>query len=229
VLSAVFLVAMRLPASVQRPERQSFLADVKRGVHEVAARTWLWSAFITFSLSNLSIAAYFVLGPLVVQTELGGASDWGLMLTGGAAGGLLGSAVALRYRPARPLVPAFALMLATSLQLLALIPPLPVPALMAASMCAVAGIAIGNALWETMLQQHVPQETISRVSSLDWMVSLVFMPLGYVVVGPVSEAIGVHATLAGAAALGAVANLGVLLVPSARTLRRLDEPAPATA
>jgi MFS family permease len=107
-------------------------------------------------------------------------------------------------------------------QLLALIPPLPVPVLMLAAVFAVASISIGNALWDTMLQQHIPESSISRVSSLDWMISLVFMPLGYVLAGPLADAIGLDLTLALAAGLGVVANSSLLLVPSVRNLRRVE-------
>jgi hypothetical protein len=195
---------------------------VRHGLGEVRSRTWLWSSFIVFSISNVTIAMYFVLGPLVVERELGGASDWGLLLTGGAIGGLLGSLVALRYKPARPLIPAFLLMFFVFAQLVALIPPLPVAALMLAAVLAVFSIAIGNALWDTMLQQHIPVESISRVSALDWMISLVFMPLGYVMAGPLADAIGLDLTLALAAAVGVLANTSLLLVPSVRNLRRLE-------
>ena len=221
--SALFLLALRLPQRSEQPQRRSFLTEAREGLNEVLARTWLWSAFIVFSISNVTIAMYFVLGPLVVERELGGASDWGLLLTAGGIGGVLGSAVALRYKPARPLIPAFLLMFFVSAQLLALIPPLPVLALMLAAVLAVGSIAIGNALWDTMLQQHIPERSISRVSSLDWMISLVFMPLGYVVAGPLAETIGLDLTLALAAGVGVVANLGLLLVPSVRNLRRVEQ------
>jgi len=223
--STVCLLAMRLPA-LPRPERKSFLADARQGLDEVLRRTWLWTAFIVFSISNVTIAMYFVLGPLVVERELGGAGDWGAIMTGAAVGGLLGSLVAMRYKPVRPLIPAFLLMFFVSLQLLALIPPVPIVALMFAGMLAFFSIAIGNALWDTMLQQHIPAESISRVSSLDWMISLVFMPLGYVVAGPLAEAIGLDLTLAIAATVGIIANLGLLLVPSVRNLRRLEDTEP---
>ena len=135
-----------------------------------------------------------------------------------------GSTVALRYKPARPLIPAFLLMFFVSAQLAALIPPLPVPALMLAAVLAVGSIAIGNALWDTMLQQHIPERSISRVSALDWTISLVFMPLGYVLAGPLAEAIGLDLTLALAAGVSVVANIGLLLVPSVRNLRRVEQP-----
>jgi uncharacterized membrane protein YoaK (UPF0700 family) len=58
------------------------------------------------------------------------------------------------------------------------------------------------------------------VSSYEWMISLVFMPVGYAVAGPAAEQVGVDATLWVAAALVVAANLGVLAVPSVRRLRR---------
>jgi MFS family permease len=224
VVSAGFLLAMRLPRSAPRAERTSFLADVAHGFDEVRRRTWLWATFIASAVTNVAIACYFVLGPLVVKEELGGAKAWGLVLTGWAIGGVVGSAIALRWKPERPLVAAFLLTLSVSLQLLALVPPVPVPLLMVAAAFALASISLGNVLWETMLQQHVPKSAISRVSALDWSVSLVFMPLGYTAAGPLAEAIGVDATLLLAAGLGAAANLAVLLVPSVRGLRRVEVP-----
>ena len=60
------------------------------------------------------------------------------------------------------------------------------------------------------------------MSALDWMISLVFMPLGYVLAGPLAEAIGLDLTLALAAGTGLAANIGLLLVPSVRNLRRIE-------
>ena len=229
VLSGIFLVAMRLPTLRPVRERTSFLADVKEGAREVASRTWLWTAFISFALGNLAMAPYFVHGPLVAETELGGAKDWGLMLTGGAIGGVLGGAIAFRWKPARPLLVSFPVMLGLPAALLALAVPLPLPLLVAGSMLLVVGIVVGNTLWQTVVQEQVPNEKLARVDALDWMVSLVFMPAGYIAAGPLAEAIGVRETLVLAAALGVVAELGILVVPSIRTMRRgdaVDEPEP---
>jgi MFS family permease len=65
------------------------------------------------------------------------------------------------------------------------------------------------------------------VGAYDCMVSFLFMPLGNVLAGPLSDAIGVDATLVAAAALVVAADVGALLfVPEVRGLRRLDAPAP---
>jgi MFS family permease len=220
--SALFLCAMRLPARIELPRQRSFVVEVKEGAREILARTWLWSSFVNFALSNLAMAPYFVLGPLVVQRELGGAQDWGVMMTAGAVGGIVGGAIALRIRPSRPLLVSFPVMLGVPLQLLALVRPLPLPALAVGAALFVFGIVAGNTIWQTVVQQQIPNEKLARVDALDWMVSLVFMPLGYVVAGPLAARIGVDRTLVAAACVGLVAELGILAVPSVRAVRRLD-------
>jgi MFS family permease len=223
VASALFLLAMRVP-SHDRPPRQSFVRDLVEGWQEVRARRWLSAGLVCFSISNLSVATYFVLGPLVVQEELGGARDWGIALTGGAVGGIVGAALALRFKPQHPLRWSFLVILPVALQLLALIPPVPAAGLFVAAVIAVASIALANVLWNTTLQDRIPEHALARVSAYDWMVSLVFMPIGYAIAGPLAGAIGVDETLALAAAICLAANLAVLLVPEVRNLRRrVDE------
>jgi MFS family permease len=85
------------------------------------------------------------------------------------------------------------------------------------------GLGFFGAVWQTTLQQHVPEEALSRVSAWDWMGSFLFLPLGFVLAGPVSVAIGVSTTLWVGVAYLIVSTLAVLLVPSVRNLRRLDQ------
>jgi MFS family permease len=224
-VSAAFLLVMRVQESAH-VERQPFLREVVGGLREIAARRWLSVSLVTFAIGNVTIASYFVLGPLIVERELGGARDWGLVVTGGAAGGLLASLIALRYRPRRPLLVGFTIILLEPIALLTLIPPLPTLGLALGAAIGFGSVAIFNVLWETVLQEQIPRHALSRVSSLDWMVSLVFMPLGFTIAGPLSDAIGVDATLWLAAGVSAAATLLALLLPSLRELRRLEaEPA----
>jgi hypothetical protein len=46
--------------------------------------------FLAAALVNLGIGVMAVLGPIIAADELGGAAAWGVILTGGAIGGLLG-------------------------------------------------------------------------------------------------------------------------------------------
>jgi hypothetical protein len=62
---------------------------------------------------------------------------------------------------------------------------------------------------------------LSRVYSYDALGSLVLIPVGFAIAGPVADAIGTGPTLYGAAALVVLATLPVLAVREVRELRRL--------
>jgi MFS family permease len=132
----------------------------------------------------------------------------------------------LRWKPERPLIPGYAVLLALPLALLSLVPALPLPLLMLGSAGFTFSIIVGNTFWSTMEQQHVPNEVLGRVDAISWMASLLIMPIGYVITGPVAEAIGVRETLVAAAVIGAVSTVGVLSSRSVRELRRLPDGEP---
>ena len=226
-ISAISLLMLRLAPVDAKPEaKQPFLAELAGGWREVASRPWIVAAICTFAISNLATAPFIILGPVVAQDHFGGAAAWGLILTGGGIGGLIGGVLALRIRPKRPLLAGFAISGAMSLPALALIGPLPVLLIAASMMVFLAAVELSNTWWFTMLQQHVPEHARSRVSSYDWLVSLVFTPLGFLLAGPLAAGIGLTQTLLGAAALGLLGNYGVLLVRSVREVRWVDEVAP---
>jgi MFS family permease len=220
--SVAFLLA--LPRTARRaPVRSGFVTDLVHGFREVRSRTWLWSGFLVFSVGNMAVAITFVLAPAVAKEELGGAAAWGVIMSGGAVGATIGGALALRLRPVHPLVVSFPVMCLLGLLMLSFVPPLPLPAIAAAAAGGFAAIGLANALWETTMQEQVPREALSRVVAYDWLVSFVFMPLGYVLAGPLAHTFGLGTTFTGCAAVLVTVNLVVLLVPSVRSLRR---PAP---
>lgn len=229
VLSFTTLALLRIPRAESPADRASFVTELAEGWREVRSRSWLVASLLTFAVSNVSLGAFMVLGPVIVERELGGAAVWGVILTAGAVGALIGGGVALRWRPARPLVVGFGVMLLTVSRVLSLVPPFPVVVIALASLVGLAAISIANTLWETVLQQRIPQNALSRVSSYDWMVSLVFQPVAFVVIGPLAAAIGEVPTLLLAAAIGLAANGGVLLVPSVRNMRRFESDSPVEA
>ena len=224
--SFLCLALMRSLATL-RTGTQSFLADAREGIREVLARPWIRVTVTADVFTNFAIAPYFVLGPLVVQQHLDGARDWGLMMAASAAGGIAGGALTLRWKPRRPLVPAYAGLMAIPIGLLTLVPPLPLPLLMFGALLFSGSIVVGNTFWSTMEQQHVPEEVLGRVDSVSWTGSVLIMPLAFAIVGPVAEAIGVGTTLVIAAAIGFACTGGALLSRSVRELERLDETSPA--
>lgn len=216
--SAAFLAALRV-ASTLVAERRSFLSELAEGWRAVRTRRWLWASLVSFGIGNMAWGAQGVLGPIVAEKELGGAAAWGAILTAGGIGGAVGGVVALRWRPSRPLVASHLVVLGMAGYLLLFALTLPTVALVLGAFAAYVSIIVANTLWETVLQSEIPQDVLSRVSSYDWAVSLVFMPLGFAIWGPLAEWIGVDTTLVLAAATIVAAKLAVLLVPEVRDLR----------
>ncbi len=66
----------------------------------------------------------------------------------------------------------------------------------------------------TTMQREVPSEILSRVSAYDWFGSLVFLPIGTALVGPIAHVCGLRATIVGATVLLVIFIGGTLLVPS---------------
>jgi MFS family permease len=102
VVSAGFLFAMAVPDTARKTYTR-FLTELGDGWGEVRSRSWLVGGMVSFALNNLVIASVFVLGPLIAQEQLDGATSWGLILGGGAIGGVVGSLAVFRVRPKRPL------------------------------------------------------------------------------------------------------------------------------
>jgi MFS family permease len=222
-ISAVSLLLLKPIARVSSEDRQSFLAELAGGWREVLARPWIAAALVAWGIGNASGAAFTILGPVIAERQLGGAAAWGLILTGGAIGGVIGGLLALRIRPHRPLRVGFAIMSLVALEPLSLVGPAPVLLIACAFLLGFGAGELTNTWWYTLLQEHVPEHARSRVSSYDWLVSFIVQPLGFLAVGPLSEAIGFTATLVGAASLLLVSYGTLGLLPSIRSVSWVRE------
>ena len=131
----------------------------------------------------------------------------------------------LRYRPRRPLLVGTAALATGALPLLFLASLRWTAAIAAAYLLSGLALEIFNTTWATVLQEHVPLEKLSRVSSYDALGSFVFIPLGLSIAGPVADAIGLTHALWLAAAVASGSMLSALSVREVRELRRRDEAA----
>ena len=219
-LAAFFTALIRIPTEL-RMEGSNFLAELADGWREFSSRTWLWVIVLQFGFVNaIEQGTEGVLGPAISKEHFGGAAGWGFILTAQSLGLFAGGLILLRFRPRRLLLTATLSFLLTIPFLLALAGPLPFPAVIALAAMAGLGIEIFGIMWDTTMQQEIPQEKLSRVYSYDALGSFVLIPLGYAVAGPVSEAVGTRATILGAAAISLTATLLVLLVRDVRTIER---------
>jgi MFS family permease len=216
-VSALFLALIPMPAHVP-VEARPFIADLREGWDDFRSRSWLWTTVASVSFGNMLFAAYFVLGPLVADRDLGGAGSWALIVSAFGVGLLVGGVVLLHLDPRRPVLVATLAVSLYTLPLAFLAIPAPAVVTAAAALLAGAGLAVANNLWETTQQRHVPPERLSRVSSYDWFGSLAAVPVGMLLWGPIADAIGVSTALWVAFALQLSSILALLVVREVREL-----------
>ncbi|HEY0316869.1 MAG TPA: MFS transporter [Solirubrobacterales bacterium] len=226
-VSAACLAMLRVPTRVAA-QRSSFVADLREGWVAFRSRRWVWTFVVYFAIGNLLWGAWGVLGPIVSETKLGGAAAWGTILAAMGVGTLVGSLLAARVKPHKPLLFAALAdsLVALPLAFLAAAPP--VALIAGAALLGGAGIALAISVWESMLQRHVPGESLSRVSSYDWFGSLAFYPLGLAIWGPIAAVIGVSTSLWLAFGLVVVLTLMLISVPDIRHLPAAAPPVPAS-
>jgi MFS family permease len=222
LVSATFLARIAIPPGA-RAATQDFLGELREGWSEFSSRTWLWAIVIQFLFINgFANGTFVVLGPVVANEELGGASAWGLILAADAAGMVLGGLLVLRTRPKRILLVATLAVFLMAPVYLLLAAPAALVVIAAGAVAMGVGTEVFSVLWDTSLQQQIPHDRLSRVSSYDALGSFVCIPVGISIAGPVADVIGVRGALGLSAAVVLVATALVLLVRDVRQLRRTD-------
>lgn len=170
------------------------------------------------AFGNMLFGAWKVLGPVVADRELGGAAVWGAIVATLGAGAVLGGLVALRIRPRRPMLVATGTTALFAAPLAPLAAGGPTVLIAAGALLAGLGLMLGNTVWESTLQRHVPRESLSRVSAYDWFGSLALDPIGLAIWGPIATLVGIGASLWLAFALLLASGAALLAVPEIRRL-----------
>ena len=219
VVSVISLAMLRLPAR-SLPAAGSFVADLAEGWHELAIRPWYWINLMAHACWNFAVPALLVLGPVICARSLGGATAWGLISASFGVGAVAAGLFVLRVKPRRPLVVGNLLLTLGALPLLALAVTRSVPVICVANGLSGFGLVALNGLWTPTMQVLIPENVRSRVNSYDWLVSLVIMPVGYAVAGPLASAVGYTTTLVAAAIVISVPCALVVLVPGVRGVHR---------
>jgi MFS family permease len=219
-LAALALAAMHLPPGL-RIEGSTMLHELREGWREFWSRAWLWAIVLQFGVVNaFQNGAIQVLGPGIAKEHLGGPAAWGLVLTATSVGFVSCGFLMLRWHPRRLLFVATLAVFPFALPLLALAVLAPLPLVLVAAFAAGFAVEIFGVLWETSMQQEIPQEKLSRLYAYDALGSLALTPLALVAIGPVAAAVGTKVTLIGCAILVVGATAPVLLSHDVRTLER---------
>lgn len=209
---------------IQKFERNkvNYKQDFLEGILVLKSHPWLWITILVFSFVNICYAGIIVVlipwlfnvhhhfeayvyglgmaasgaGAVIAALIFGGRQQWhkrGLL----AYGGVLISGMALLIMPLVSWAPVLIGLMAIE----------------------GFGIMIFGLIWETSLQELVPEEAFGRVASLDMLGSFALLPLGYVVVGWLATVIGGKITIIMLAILVLITIGMALSVPS---IRRFD-------
>ncbi len=217
--SALCLAFMKTTGEPTPWKNRNFRRDLGAGWQAFSSRRWLVVVVIGEVLYALLVMpSIYAVGPAIADEELNGASSWAVIVAGFGVGFLIGGLTAMKLRPQRPLVLGYILCIPFALFFVAMavVPPLIVLALTAVMAGAV--ISISGTLLETTITREVSQDLRSRVGSFRTLGSVAMLPVGMLLVGPITGAI----SNAGAEILAAIAVLvNAAIVLGARSVRGL--------
>jgi len=200
---------------------EHFWTSLRQGWGEVRSRSWVLGFLGSISAYHLIVLpAIFVIGPVLMDRELDGADSWAVIVACFGVGAILGDLLFMRWRPRHAMRVASLLLVGASCQAAFIGSGLGMWGIGALEVFA--GICVTGAftLWETSLGEHIPERSLSRVSSYDYLSSNGVIPLGNLLAGAASAAYGIHETLFGMTVLGVGVTFAVAMLPSMRSLPR---------
>jgi DHA3 family tetracycline resistance protein-like MFS transporter len=216
-IGLALLVATRpVPQSTgdEKVERPHVLADLRAGLAFALHTRWLMCTVLFASMYVLLVLGPIdVLLPFIARARFAnGEQMYGFVLAAFGIGSALGALAVSSGRLPRRYLTVMMLMWGPGGLPLIVVGwtdsfPLMAIALFVVGLSDGAGMVI----WGTLLQRRVPPQMLGRVSSLDFFVSLAFLPLSMAMAGPLSKVISIEAIflIAGAApvALAGIAYL----------------------
>ena len=198
-IGLVLLIATRptAKAPVDEPEveRAHVLRDLRDGFGFMLRTPWL-----LWTLLFASLFVLVVLGPIEVLLPFiaddrfeDGARMYGFILAFFGMGSALGAlAVSSGRLPRRYLTVMMAMWGLGSIPLVVVGFTSSFTLMAAATFVVGVTDGAGMVIWGTLLQRRVPTEMLGRVSSLDFFVSLAFMPVSFAIVGPLSKVVSMQ-------------------------------------
>lgn len=224
LVAGLLVLSLRLPKSFGEntdEDRTSMITQLRVGWTEFSSRRWIVLIVGSFAFYHLAFEAFIaVLAPVHMKEEFDGARAMGTMMFGFGVGSIMGTALAFRFKPHRPLLIAVGVMPIGAAWMLATGLSAPLWILFVTAMGTGVAVDVMYANWMTTLQTNVPEEALSRVGSYDAFGSLAFAPIGLLVAGPLAHTIGARASILIMGTIALVAVLTPLWSGEVRHLQR---------
>lgn len=223
--SAATVALIRVRA--ERAARVGFRTELAGGFSALRAHDWLFWGVVAAGVYHVANGVVLVTVNVVALRDLGGPSALGVIAAAEGLGGVIGSVVAMRARPSRPLVAGFVALGLMPVWVLAYVWPGTLTGVLLGAVLGYTGLMFFGVCWETAIQNHVPHDLLARVSSWDILTSFVGMPVGQALAGVLTDRFGIHPVLVACAGVILVSGVGPLAVRGTRRLRWEPDPAHA--
>ena len=205
VVAALFAVGLLLlvvtrpvmETPVHEPEREQphLLRDLREGFVFMLRTPWLlWTLLFASLMVLLVLGPIEVLLPFIAKQRFeDGEKIYGFILAFFGLGSALGALTVSSGR-----LPRRYLTVMLAMWSVGCVPLVVYGFTSSFTVMAVATFVIGftdgagMVIWGTLLQRRVPTEMLGRVSSLDFFVSLAFMPVSFAIVGPLSKVVSMQ-------------------------------------
>jgi DHA3 family tetracycline resistance protein-like MFS transporter len=195
LLLICFRPTMKTPVREPDQERPHMLRDLRDGFVFVLRTPWLlWTLLFASMFVLVVLGPIEVLLPFIAKDRFAdGARSYGFILAFFGMGSALGAlAVSSRRLPRRYLTVMMAMWGIGSIPLVVIGATWSFPLMAVATFVIGFTDGAGMVIWGTLLQRRVPTEMLGRVSSLDFFVSLAFMPVSFAIVGPLSKIVSME-------------------------------------
>lgn len=193
----VLLVATRPAAAPRDPEsepveRKHVLHDMRDGFAFMTRTPWLlWTLLVASVYVLVVLGPIEVLVPFIAERRFAdGPRAYGFIMAGFGIGSAVGALTVSSTRmPRRYLTAMMAIWGLGALPLIVVGTTWSFSLMLVAAFFVGIGDGASMVIWGTLLQRRVPTEMLGRVASLDFFVSLVFLPVSYAIVGPLSKVV----------------------------------------
>lgn len=219
---------LRLPASKTTTAARTPLGrDIREGASYFRSVRWLWPVSLAFFVVNLvQTGPWQILAPQLVSQH-GGPQVWGLVLSARAVGLLVMSVVMYRLVIRHALRITVLGGAVAAVPLLSLGLGLPTSGLIVAAVLGGACASASAITWDSTLQEHIPHNKLSRVASIDDLLSYAAIPVGQLAAGPLAATIGAPTVCLASALVCIAATSAALLNRSVRDLKHVAPQADA--
>jgi len=198
-IGLVLLIATRpatkAPVGEPEVERAHVLRDLRDGFVFMLRTPWLlWTLLFASMFVLVVLGPIEVLLPFIADDRFDdGARMYGFILAFFGMGSALGAlAVSSGRLPRRYLTVMMAMWGAGSVPLVVIGFTSSFGLMALATFVVGVTDGAGMVIWGTLLQRRVPTAMLGRVSSLDFFVSLAFMPVSFAIVGPLSKVVSMQ-------------------------------------